>query len=141
MLHGNLLPKTTTGLVRLTLYPACSASFSVETVFFSHNNSARTVFFSQFQPKFSEPNGASYEACGSNSFDTGNIAGAVLIARLISICSHNYVVRSPLNTEILPSSAFKRPKSALGSPVPESDCSTERGMAVDQWMEHGQQVE
>jgi len=25
-------------------------------VFFSHNNSARTVFFSQFQLKFSKPN-------------------------------------------------------------------------------------
>ena len=32
--------------------------FSAGTVFFSHNNSARTVFFSQFQPKFCQPNGA-----------------------------------------------------------------------------------
>ena len=31
--------------------------FSAGRVFFSHNNSARTVFFSQFQPRFSEPNG------------------------------------------------------------------------------------
>ena len=32
--------------------------FSVGTVFFSHNNSAGTVFFSQFQPKFRPTNGA-----------------------------------------------------------------------------------
>jgi len=31
--------------------------FSVGTVFFSHNNSAGTVFFSQFQSKFCQPNG------------------------------------------------------------------------------------
>ena len=31
------------GPVRLTPYPAGSACFSVETVFFSHKNSARTV--------------------------------------------------------------------------------------------------
>jgi len=30
--------------------------FSAETVFFSHSNSARTVFSSQFQPKFCQPN-------------------------------------------------------------------------------------
>ena len=32
--------------------------FSAGTMFFSHNNSARTVFFSQFQPKFRPANGA-----------------------------------------------------------------------------------
>ena len=32
--------------------------FSAGTVFFSHNNSAGTMFFSQFQPKFCQPNGA-----------------------------------------------------------------------------------
>ncbi|XP_066397823.1 tyrosyl-DNA phosphodiesterase 1-like isoform X3 [Miscanthus floridulus] len=32
--------------------------FSVGTVFFSHNNSAGTVFFSQFQPSFRPANGA-----------------------------------------------------------------------------------
>ena len=32
--------------------------FSVGTLFFSHNNSAGTIFFSQFQPNFSKPNGA-----------------------------------------------------------------------------------
>ena len=32
--------------------------FLVGTVFFSHNNSAGTVFFSQFQPKFRPANGA-----------------------------------------------------------------------------------
>ena len=31
--------------------------FSAGTVFFSHNNSARTVFFSQFQPRFIPANG------------------------------------------------------------------------------------
>ena len=44
--------------VLLILYSACSASFFLaRTVFFSHNISARTVFFSRFQPNFSEPNG------------------------------------------------------------------------------------
>ena len=33
--------------------------FSVRIVFFSHNNLAGTVFFSQFQPKFRPANGAS----------------------------------------------------------------------------------
>jgi len=37
------------GPVHLTSYLTCSACFSAGTVFFSHNNSARTVFFSQFQ--------------------------------------------------------------------------------------------
>ena len=32
--------------------------FSAGTVFFSHNNSAETVFFSQFQPRFRPANGA-----------------------------------------------------------------------------------
>ena len=31
--------------------------FSVGTIFFSHNNSARTVFFQLIQPSFSKPNG------------------------------------------------------------------------------------
>jgi hypothetical protein len=47
-----------------------------------------------------------------------------------------------MNTSIeyrdLATSAFKRPKSAQGSPVPESDGSTEKGMAVDQWMEQAE---
>jgi len=46
------------GPVRITLYSTCSAFFSAGKVFFSHNNSARTVFFSQFQPKFCQPNRA-----------------------------------------------------------------------------------
>ena len=40
--------------------------FSAGTVFFSYNNSARTVFFSQFQSKFSKPNGAIDGACGAH---------------------------------------------------------------------------
>ena len=32
--------------------------FSAGIIFFSHNNLARTVFFNQFQPRFSKPNGA-----------------------------------------------------------------------------------
>ena len=34
--------------VRLTPYSACSASFLARTVFFSHNNSAGTVFSANF---------------------------------------------------------------------------------------------
>ena len=33
--------------------------FSAGTVFFSHSNSVRTIFFNQFQPSFSKSNGAS----------------------------------------------------------------------------------
>ena len=43
--------------------------FSARTVFFSHNNSARTVFFNQFQPSFSEPNGATWLVSASTSAD------------------------------------------------------------------------
>ena len=32
--------------------------FSAGTVFFSHNNSVRTIFFSEFQPSFRSVNGA-----------------------------------------------------------------------------------
>ena len=39
-------------------YPYSACFFSAGRVFFSHNNSARTVFFSQFQPKFCQPYGA-----------------------------------------------------------------------------------
>ena len=44
------------GLARI--YKRNRLVFSTGTVFFSHNNPARTVFFSQFQPSFSKPNGA-----------------------------------------------------------------------------------
>jgi len=44
-------------LVRLTRNRLVRLVFSAGTVFFSHNNSARTVFFSQFQPSFSKSNG------------------------------------------------------------------------------------
>ena len=53
------------GPVRLTQKPVCSACFSAGTIFFSHNNSARTVFFSQFQLSFRPANGAMWE--GTNS--------------------------------------------------------------------------
>ena len=43
--------------------------FSAGRVFFSHNNSARTVFFSQFQPNFSKPNGAKDVVTNNISLD------------------------------------------------------------------------
>ena len=65
--HKALKNQRDYGPVSLTLYSTC-LPFLAETVFFSHNNSARTVFFNQFQSKFCQPNGAYEKTTTTNIY-------------------------------------------------------------------------
>jgi len=57
--------------------------FSAGTVFFSRNISARTVFFSQFQPRFSKPNGAKNMVLGQDaSLPLGQTKGKSRLAHV-----------------------------------------------------------